>query len=783
METAYDTESTASPDSARLSKADRDALDLVRNLKCEAKSVREGKAANRLSLEDEWKESANRFMGNVSGGSEGDPIYAVGRQEQYRVFSPGGYSGIRGLHVARIMRTQTSTIANTAATGQQPIRGRLQPAETGDTPMWFLTKRGARRLKRIIDQYAQQAAAQTEAEMAEELQAADQAAVETADETGVMDPASAADYESERADVERAGYEAIERSGSEVHAMFGNIRPEQLDGAHGPAQPLDEDQHHQLMMLLESGEVPELQQWLDPEEDFISVNDQFVARCAQEVLDNRWELADADLHWLLNEFYCNIYGQQDIRFEWEPKKHCFKLCNVHPMNVWTDHQALNVSDRAFHIEDYVVSADKAAAMWPKHANMLRKAATEGSREDDEFGIAAAHDRVDYKRKMLTVTVAYVRSQKVPMTEDEAVDAGKVVDASGVYTLVGGGGAVKPSMLSKDAGDWPLTDDGLRQIVCVMDAKLVVYDGRCPYMDIPHGWNLNFPRSDFVQAYGVGEPVRLRDVDDQIRRTLSLLANYLAYYPFPQYYWPAQLMRELKRMGYELHSMPGANIPIPDNDYWEIVRNGGFNAIRQDTPQVPGIFMQYLQFLLQEHDASSGNVGVRQGRSPTNDASGKMVRELAAQAAGPLAFKARFLEFAVERVTKLALDAMCKWMPEKVWSEILNRYEIPVIREVIKRAKRNKWNVVVRIAVGRGAQKSEEQDKALGLHQRGLLPGEEVLREYEYERPKELLERRTEEDLRRSGLTALQNEQQALAAAAGEQEARQDQPTVQGQEAA
>lgn len=678
--------------SAEQKDFDREALELVQSRQREAQDFRGTRSAG-MSLEAEWERGGHRFLGNFYTDSQ----TASGLSEGFRVVQGGDESnrGLKGIRRASMNRTQNSIIANTADQTQQPIQIRLEPAESGDADMWFLTKDGGKVLYDML--FAPLVVAQ------EEVAAA-------------MAEAGMHNEDAEAARV--TGEETIASLSGPINQI--GLEIDHVYGEQGPSKPLTEAQAEMIRaQYVATG--------LLKDSDIITVDDKLVTQVAQKALDNRMDLAGAEQVFTMNELFCNIWGHQPLRFQWHeerPRKHQFTLENTHILNVWVDPTHSRPDDFDYLIFDHIMSADEAKSRWPELAAKIDSAADDGSVEDETYRHAGVFRNTKFQRPMVTIRTGYLRFQKVPMTPEEAVADGLVHELDGEmgksYVMMSEDGEmrpVEPQQETNHGTDWPDTY-GIRQIVCMPAEQLVVEDMRCPYWDMPFAWNVNIPRPD-GSPYGQGEPVRLEDVSQQINRIMTILDSQLRSGQFPQRYWPQTVLARLKATGVPMHNRPNLNIPLPDDDYWKIIHNGGFGNMTQKPQPVADVWVNWLTLLLDQHDALSGNSGVRQGRAPFAGASGDLVEQLGQAAQGPLAFKSKFTEWMVQRVAYLALDAMVKWMPESEWGKIVNQYKIPVLREIISRISVNEWNITVEIATGRGANSQLDQQKNITMYREGL----------------------------------------------------------------
>lgn len=682
------TETVADDDTPRPEPTpqEKELLELFRKCKREAQRYRATSGPGSMSLEDEWRDCGERYMGNYDN-THG----SIGQQEGYRIFTaPNGPAGAstRGLIRAKLLRTQNAIIANTSAINQRSIRPALQPIDTGDTKLWMLTEEAGRRVKGVHDPRVQAL------EMGRQQH-----------EMGVP-------------------MEQIAQSLMHVPDPIPGLTDAHLMGDFGPSEPLTFEVRQALLM------DPEIAPLIG-DKGLIDLSDKLITHSTQQVLDDLWERADADLHVLMGELYCNIYGTHAFGFQWLTDEHRFEIENKHILNVWTDHAHYDLQKRAYHIEDYILPVEKAKTLWPDHAEAIERAKRTGRLGGGEYTMGGIYGNVEHERDMLIVTIGWFRHQDVPMSVEEAIRKGRVLeslDETGQptgYVLADTGEAVEPAFDTHAESNWPRTS-GVRQGMVIECANVVIEDVRCPFWDIPHSWNLNIPRAD-MGAYGQGEPVRVRDVDDQINRTLSLLANVMAYCQFPQYFWPATLLSEVKRQGFSLHSRPGANIPIPDTEWERIVQAGGFSKFRHDPPPVPPEFINYLQFLLQEHDNSSGNTDVKQGRAPYAGAPAKAIEALGQQAYSSMSMRSRFTEFAVMRLGRLALHEVLHRLPESEWLAILGKLPLPVVRWVMEQAQKARWSLKVQIPTGSGHIQERDEERSLSMYDRKLKSAQSTMR--------------------------------------------------------
>ncbi len=722
-------EHTTDPD---LSPEDRQMLERIARLKRQTEKYRGDKRTGKsMTLKGEWIESAERFMGNAIRASASlDDL-----QEGFRVFTnvQDGAAGANGLHVVRITRTQNAVVSGVASSTVEPIRCQINPVETHRGDTGYLTRRGRRRIAKALAA----AHAQVEAEIEAQSTALEDAAQQNTEALAV-DPEAAT-----RAQAAIAEQESLtqrqEQAHAEVEARFGNLTPQQLipEDGQGPAA-LDEEQLDAMDELIAAGMIRD--------DDVVRISDRFVSRCAQEIMDWMWVRGNVDFHLMNGKLFNDIFGQCDFKFEWDDKLKRFTIQPCHILNIYTDHTEIDIGLRSHHIETYQITIEQAKARWPQHAALLDRAKQGGDAQNEHTLGGIYEQGLDPETMMVRVDVAHFRYENVPMTMAEAIDAGDVLattaeDGQTLYTLAATGEAVEqaPESLAEAQqqnrgrrGQWPITT-GVLQVVSLPTIERVISRQRCPYIDIPHAWSITIPRPD-MSAYGIPEPIRARDIDDQINRVLSILGSYIYYYEFPCYFWPASVMRRMQATGHSLFARPGANIPVPDEEWAEVMRVGGFERMQHRAVTIPESILTFLNTLLSLHDDVMQRADVMQGRAPFSGASGRTVETLAEQAMGPVAFKSRYFEIAIERLCYLALDALAQWMDANHARRILDRYEEPVIREVLDRMRAMEFDVKVEITTGRGAVKRQRQNAAIQKHGAGLLSTRTAMVETDVEDP-------------------------------------------------
>lgn len=561
------------------------------------------------------------------------------------------------------------------------------------------------------------------------------------------------------------------------------VNPDVQNEDDGPVLPLTERQYQRILrtpelvqpqpvlvpdpatgMVVPSGQTNPA---ILSDEDFWFVDDEMAANTAQKVFDIKCSEAMVEMVFSENVLYTSIYGHCPLLVSWNPAKHSLQFSNMHVLHTYPDPTATCLKDMNYLIFDYLVPADAAIARWPWATKAIKAYAAQGQRTDQSaYAMSSVYANTDFKRDMLLVRTMWERDLPVPMTVDEAMASGKVIEKTvkvwinndgeevasaveatvaatddlgspvyddqgqpvtvsvgmfaaddvarefplvegpekTVYVLADTGEECNPEEDGREASDnWP-TMMGVRQTQILMASASdgggqVIEKSRCPYADIPVGWNVNIPEP--WRPYGQGEPYRLEDVQQLINRLWTIMFNHSRYYQFPMELWPESLLARIKNSGNQSWSLPGRCIGVPDQQWSEMAARGIQTGFFTQPAPIPAWMVNLLQMAMNEHDRLSGNTAVLQGNMPSANASGRTVETLKESARSVIAYKSMFSQWAFEHVGKVALDAIVKWMPESQWKAIFSGIPWPVLREVISMIESTKWNVQFTVYSGRG----------------------------------------------------------------------------------
>jgi len=650
--------------------------------------------------------------------------------EQYRTRA-GDY-----LRLFVINKTQNATVAQAADQNEKPAHIKFEPVETGEPPTHYAVSRsGAKKLRRLIE--------------SGQLQAA-------------------------------------------------GVTPDLL-AALGPATPVPPEVGEELMDLTEPGPMGE-PPVLVLNEDVFAANDATKAAVVQSIFDLQFQEAFGDYYVAENSLWNNIVGDCPFLFQWDTEKKRGTLRNPSFLQVLHDPLSTWIENSRGEVFDQYLSAELAARQYPWLADAIRGAAKEGtladarnaraSRTGTDSGAGTAFGHVDFNEPIVTLRTWWKRDYAVPMTVDEAVESGAVIeevyftdrdgeeyadlthqwpegggwfsgdvhddwsrplDIKRRYRLASDGRTVaprpQPTAIGLDFDGWP-TRRLLLQRVVVVEINRVVEDSECPYavMPLPYSKCVPIPFS----PWGMGMPMALEDVNCAINMVLTVYYNWIANFAFPVEYWPQSIYDAVgERLG-SLYHRPGLQVPAPDGLYERYLMNRQTGFAVYPPPPPEGL-VNLLQVLLQLHDQLSNNLSLRQGFAPTPNASGTLAETLLTQSKGISGYKAMYTEWSLEWIGRLWRDAILdpQLFPDDEWKRHLAKYP-PAIRGALRDGARTlKYDVRAEVVTGRGAVKAAEKDQAMALHKMGVLSDRDLLEGMNYPDPKGALRRRRDQDLQQA----------------------------------
>jgi hypothetical protein len=523
---------------------------------------------------------------------------------------------------------------------------------------------------------------------------------------------------------------------------------------------------------------------------FDLVNDKMLSKFAQDLYDLQWRRADGDAIWTENAVIKNGLGSAPVLCEWNKAKHNVVLSNPHIKNVWIDPLARRVEDARYMGFDQVLTVAEAKRLYPQHAELIDKVGSTGSiNTTGEVPMGDPYTSTYFERPMVVLRTVWERDHTRPLTEREAIEAGKAkfVPVSMKEAMAEGavsmtppmpGMPMQPAVMAVDGSPanpqhpawptrlepdldspaWPGTE-AIKETCVLVDIQRVIRQQTCPYWDIPMAMPINIPL--LYSAYGLGEPARLEDVQQLANRLATAISNLIRAGAYPQEYMPKELVEELEAAGISPHSSPNNIIAIDSVNWQTYFGSRGKMGFAVDAPPVNETFIRLMDMFMRLVDELGGNAAVLQGRAPSGT-SGEAIDTLTNNARGPLALKSDYAEKALARVARLVLDMALKYVPDSVISTHFTSYPPGLLAYVKNTVASMEFDVNVELASGKGATKRENEQKATERLQTGVISIETAQEEMGLN-----------VDLERQRLKS-QREEQAKAA---QQAAQQAQPGV------
>lgn len=453
------------------------------------------------------------------------------------------------------------------------------------------------------------------------------------------------------------------------------------------------------------------------EEDFITVDDQVAAEAYQQVHDSMWQKVDADHEWVENVLNKSVVGHCGMLIEWDDDKHVYSLKNKHELDIWIEgEEATGVHNAEYVVLAQSMSKDEAIVKWPEHTEAIEQFANRS--RDHRY-----RNRQIQQRDMVQLYTLWKRNEALPMSEQEAVEMGEVqpvIDDAGMPVSAEGAGVyqTQDGKLTTEGDDiWP-TKVGIRQVVMIADQE--IFNGECPFVDIPIAWNINIPLPH--SPYGQGTPERLEDLQMAINRVISNLHDWIKNNPHPSTVVPESVAKQWQQLG-SLFTHPGQTRSVSDADWLAF----GGKVIDQYVPSpLSQAAISFLQDLIEEHNRASGHSDVLQGIASGGAESGRAIEALQQAARGSLGFVSRYTERAIRHMVRVTMGLVRDYLPESEWAKYITKYPPAVLKYVIQRANSLHYDISVEIVSGKGAIRRVEEEKALLLRQGGDITRRSLL---------------------------------------------------------
>jgi uncharacterized membrane protein YgcG len=494
--------------------------------------------------------------------------------------------------------------------------------------------------------------------------------------------------------------------------MTESIDP--MSGEALPIQPMDP----MLAGMLLMGEVPEeVSPALMPGQIrpnwIVKVDDNLIARTYQVPFDVLWRRSYIDVFLRNNLLDNNIHGWSFALYEFDEDRKVHVLRQLGVREVFIDPRCRSVQEAEYVMVDLPFDLNAAKQNWPHLAEQLEQAANTGRPQHiDAWTEWSKANARDFKRPIVSLRVAWIRNQPVPVGPEEAVALGyatAVTDpATGEQFIVDREG----NELDPMRPGYP-TRLGIRQIMQV-GSSLVVDDRECETPDIPvlHNVNIPIPGSS---PYGMGEPMRQRSIQMAKSGVVDAMVRHAKFFAFPIMNVPQQVLDRLPDEIREAPARPDTVLPW-DMETWQAT--GGKPISFVDPPQMSPALTEVFGVLDGELQAIGGHAPVLQGQTENGVTAARAIEALQATGSSQIAFKAMRLGDMVHHMAVLMLHNIVWRMSVDDLMLIISRYPRTVLEAIHERARLMEWNVNITVQAGNtGLQMTKRQidgnDVAIG----------------------------------------------------------------------
>lgn len=468
------------------------------------------------------------------------------------------------------------------------------------------------------------------------------------------------------------------------------------------------------------------------------VNNEKVAEAYKVFFDAKWDEANGDYYVAENILNNLVIGWQNMLCEWNDEEQQLMLRNPEFLMIHVDPTQTDISTAQFGIYDQLLSKDQAITLYPHLEDEIKQYAMPGTpQQPGEYGYRRAwpYQQLVFRRDMIIVRSAWLRSQMYPMSIQEALTRGKVTiqnkasdvppssdtpedvlaDAESTpYYMLPNGAEVSPG-----DSDWPKRP-GVRLLQVI--ANTVVYDEEYPLGDIPLPQNVNIPMPG--SPYGQGEPQRLEGLQKAANAILSDLVTFYNHNAMPLQWVAESVQSRLPEMVADAYINAGTKMVVPDD---LLLAMQGKLVGFIEPPQMPTDAWKLVELLLQLIDTESNHSEVMQGRAKAGW-SGDAIQSLQQAATGVLGFKSRRTETMLKYLATLITRALVHRTTSAEWQKYVSQYSPHILDAIRERLKSLTINIRVEITGNKDAHRAANKQMIIQEKQAGLLSPQTAQRE-------------------------------------------------------
>ncbi len=484
-----------------------------------------------------------------------------------------------------------------------------------------------------------------------------------------------------------------------------------------------------------------------PPDSLIVLTSSEVIDFFQKIFDVIWNRSSPDEWYWDSTLLNNVDGWCPALYEFDDDKKRHIFTNAPIRQFFCDVTSYDVERWRWQMPDIVYGADVAKALFPDFAEELEENATEVGKIERPPGTTRMGSQYEdvstFQMPMVTLTILFLRDQDCMMSPEQAVTAGHLEkksvgtgnwgykpsadDPQGEMTeekrdaLHYAGTAEEafpPGHPQHEAAQWP-SYKCIRQLTMIASRGILIGDEECKYWDIPTALNINIPI--IGKPFGLGEPFRLRAMQDARTRSLTAIADHVENFKSPGTFGPKSA-REMLPEEFKDTFQWGAHLWVDDET---IVKTQGKVMGVMTPPELPQSHLLADDKFKREMNDSGGNMGMVQGRDAEkmSQMSGVAIAQLQAGASSLSSFKARRMQAVIKRMGHLALHSILTRMTAADYGKIIKRYPPHVLEQLHAMAKDMEWTVKVTVAAGTGATVAAKKAESKEDYKLGLLSKE------------------------------------------------------------
>lgn len=237
-----------------------------------------------------------------------------------------------------------------------------------------------------------------------------------------------------------AGLLPVIKAFPDLKTILSQIPPQCMALPPETPAPLRQDIYEQLQDAIEQGQniveqakaarlpMPKV----IPPELIVEVNDTTTAAALQILFDAKWDECNADYHVITDSFYNGIVGWGHMFYRWDAMAQRHLLHNCEFQQVFLDPTRPDITLSSTAVWDFYLSEEQGAAEFPEFAEIIANspAFTVGRPQipgGAQYTPADIYISTTFRQRMGCLRFAYIRNQPYPMTPEDAIKHGFIVE--------------------------------------------------------------------------------------------------------------------------------------------------------------------------------------------------------------------------------------------------------------------------------------------------------------------------------------------------------------------